>query len=208
MLWYIYLHEWLIFMVNVGKYTVPWIRHGIYNPTESTRGINGITSQLLRWSSRCKAADHLHRSLRTEVEMATCPEAAEWGLGCWSGWWFQIFLEFSSLFGEMVQSPWVVEVWFLSTPWLNLAKQAKRLKLFGFAYLVGKRSRSNFFFRVHWLSELLVCSLTEIQWRDFSDVCWLQPKKNQGKPWKTHSIYVWYTYLPIHEWLIFVVCCK
>ena len=27
--WYIYLHEWLKFMINVGKYTIfPWIRNG------------------------------------------------------------------------------------------------------------------------------------------------------------------------------------
>ena len=31
--------------------------------------------------------------------------------------------------------------------WLNF-------KLFGITYLVGKISRSNFYFRVHWLSEL------------------------------------------------------
>ena len=30
---------------------------------------------------------------------------------------------------------------------------AKRLKLSGITYLVGKISRSNFCFRVHWLSE-------------------------------------------------------
>ena len=27
--WYIYLHEWLIFMVNVGKYTSPMDGNGI-----------------------------------------------------------------------------------------------------------------------------------------------------------------------------------
>ena len=31
---------------------------------------------------------------------------------------------------------------------------AKRLKLFGITYLVGKISRSNFYFKVHWPSEL------------------------------------------------------
>ena len=33
---------------------------------------------------------------------------------------------------------------------------AKRLKLFGITYSIGKISRSNFYFRVHWLSKLLV----------------------------------------------------
>ena len=37
---------------------------------------------------------------------------------------------------------------------LNLTwPMAKLPKLFGITHLVGKRSRSNFFFRVHWLSE-------------------------------------------------------
>ena len=32
---YIYLHEWLIFMVNVRRYTiVPWMRHGTYSTSK------------------------------------------------------------------------------------------------------------------------------------------------------------------------------
>ena len=29
--WYFYLHEWLIFMVDVGKYTVPYMVWDKYN---------------------------------------------------------------------------------------------------------------------------------------------------------------------------------
>ena len=43
---------------------------------------------------------------------------------------------------------------------------AKRLKLFGITYLVGKISRSNFYVRVHWLSEYTPLS---------SEQCNLQP---------------------------------
>ena len=37
---------------------------------------------------------------------------------------------------------------------IGLLGQWLNFKLFGITYLVGKISRSNFYFRVHWLSEL------------------------------------------------------
>ena len=41
--WNIYLHEWLIFMVNVGKYTIHgwvWVSYGFLKHTQSINSTN------------------------------------------------------------------------------------------------------------------------------------------------------------------------
>ena len=70
--WYIYLHEWVIFMVNVGKYTSPMdhlgrgIPCGLSYPGYATFGPKNRRS--LRTSSRrplrCRAASRTNSSLQ------------------------------------------------------------------------------------------------------------------------------------------------